>query len=126
MNEKFVQLLVLLGAIAAIVAASLLVLDRSTEKTPLTRETLRAEVASSTKAQLVPEVAKITEEVTKAVSGLAGLIEGRIDRGRIRRRDVIAAFCEEWKPTQIMAKYGYERNAIEDVIRKQKPVRDEC
>lgn len=118
MNERFIQLLVVVAAVTATVTAVLLLLDRSDGGESLSPEAFSQTVVDSTVTQLLPEITKLGQELTKTVSGFFSLIADRVDDNRLRRRDIVSAFCEGKSTTQIVAAFGYERSKIEEILKK--------
>ena len=116
MNERLIQLLVVVAAVTATVAAVILVLDRSDGEESLNEEALSQAVVNSTVSQLLPEITKIGQELTKTVEGFFSLIADRVDDNRLRRRDIVSAYCDGKDKTQIVAAFGYERGTIERII----------
>ncbi len=118
MNERFIQLLVVVAAVTATVTAVLLLLDRSDGGESLSPEAFSQTVVDSTVTQLLPEITKLGQELTKTVSGFFSLITDRVDDNRLRRRDIVSAFCEGKSTTQIVAAFEYERSKIEEILKK--------
>ena len=125
MNERFIQFVVVVAAIAATVAAALLVLDRSDGEESLDQRAFSQTMVDSTVTQLLPEIAKIGQELTKTVNGFLSLITDRVDDNRLRRRDVVSAFCDGKTTTQIVAAFGYERKRVEAIV-KDNARQEEC
>ena len=122
MTERSTQAMVVIAAAGAIVAAaaSLLPLFDRSEGGNLDSnfaQAVQEAAGAGAAAELLPEIAKLGADLQKVVGGFLSVISDRVDDGRIRRRDIVAAFCEGRSTTQIVAKYGYERGRIENVIK---------